>query len=333
MNRNYTIDTLRTIAALLVVLLHVAASYVTSGISNNSFDFSFWAGNVVDSFTRICVPIFVLISGMFLLGRKDTFIGFYKKRASKVLLPLIFWSVIYLIYRAIVNYGMNSNFDAVNLIKTAALGKPFYHMWYLFMLLGLYLITPLLNRIISTSSRKAVWRIALSLLLIGMVYDFFLGKKFLFIFWFISYIGYYMLGYLLKNSSTKISSTILFIIYLISGLLISILSYYTAKDFNSLYFYSYLSPFVVISSISIYILFQQIRYRENILSRISHLTFGIYLIHAGVLHALFIGKRKLDIQILENPIIAIPLEFAITFLISLLIATVLYKSKILKKTI
>ena len=85
MKRNYTIDTLRTIATLLVILLHVSAEYVTYATKHQILDTSFWIGNIIDSFSRIGVPLFVLISGMFLLGRNESFKQSYQKRASRML--------------------------------------------------------------------------------------------------------------------------------------------------------------------------------------------------------------------------------------------------------
>lgn len=336
MKRNYTIDTLRTIAILLVVLLHVSAEYVNYGMENSTYDVSFWIGNIVDSFSRICVPIFVLISGMFLIGRNENFIQFYKKRASRILIPLVIWSIIYLIYSAILSYVANNTFDIITLIKATILGKPFYHMWYLYMLIGLYLVTPILNNNISKISRKSLWIVAILLLIFGMVnssYDLILKNRPIFILWFMNYLGYFILGFLLKDYNKKTSSKSLFIMYLISGFIISILSFYTAKHFDNLYFYGYLTPFVIIASISIFMLFQQINFKENLFSKISHLTLGIYVIHAGILHAFVWGLRILDIHVFDNPIIGIPVKFGASFIISTIIASLFYKSRLLKRII
>lgn len=336
MKRNYTIDTLRAIATILVILLHVSAEYVSKGMDNENYDYSFWVGNVVDSFSRICVPIFVLISGMFLIGRNETFYESYNKRASRILTPLIFWSIIYLIYSAILSYTANNSFDIILLIKKTILGKPFYHMWYLFMLIGLYLITPIINNTILKISRKSLWTTSVLLLIFGMInsaYDSFLENSPFFILWFFNYLGYFILGFLFKDYINKISSKVLFVVYLISVMLISILSFYTAKHFDNLYFYGYLSPFVIIASLSIYMLFQQVNIRENILSRISHLTLGIFLMHAGILSAFRFALNELNINVFDNPIIGIPVKFIVTFLISLIMSFLFYKSRFLKKTI
>lgn len=334
--RNNNIDTLRTIATILVILVHIAGEYVISGISNSTYDFSFWIGNVVDSFSRICVPVFVLISGMFLLGRKETFGESYKKRASRLFIPLIFWSIIYMLYSIIKTFVSSYILDIEQIVFELMLGRPYYHMWYLFMLIGLYFIAPILNNNISIISRKNLWTTSVLLLIFGMVnstYDVFLGNRPFFILWFFNYLGYFILGFLIKDYVSRISTYILIATFFISGILISLLTYITAKYFGNMYFYGYLSPLVIIASLSIFILFQQINLRKNILSRISHLTLGIYLIHAGVLDVIGLGLNELEIYIFNNPIVGIPFKFIMTFSISLLMSYLFFKSRILKKVV
>ncbi len=336
MKRNYAIDTLRTIATLLVILLHVSGEYANKGLLDNNYNLSFWIGNILDSFSRICVPIFVLISGMFLVGRNESFKDSYKKRASRILFPLIAWTIIYLIFSATLNYISNDTIGIKSLVVSTLLGRPYYHMWYLYMIIGLYLFTPILNNSISSLSRKNLWLISIALLVFGMVntvYDTALGNKTTFILWFVNYLGYFIIGFLIKDSKINIPNRLLFVIYIVSSLIISILSYYTATLFDNFYFYDYLTPFVIIASISIFTLFLQFNIEPNFLSKMSHLSLGIYLIHAGVLTVFLLGLSKLDIHLFDNPIVGIPVKFSLTLFLSIMIANIFYKSKFLNKII
>ncbi len=337
MERNHTIDTLRTIATLMVILIHVVAGYVIIGMKNNNYyDTSFWIGNILDSFSRICVPLFVLISGRFLIGRCETFKQSYMKRTSRIFIPLIAWTLIYLVYRAILGWREDNLIEISTLFKLILLGKPFYHMWYLYMLIGLYLVTPILNNIIPKISRKNLWISSGFLLLFGIInnaYNLIIGNDPIFILWFVDYLGYFMLGFLLKDSRKKISSNFLLVLFLLNVIIISILSYYTMKNFNNLYFYGYLSPFVVISSVIFYKLFDQINLKNNILSRISHLTFGIYLIHALILNEIDLVQGTLDLNILDNPLFSIFMRFSLTLIVSTFIAYGFSKFKFFKKII
>lgn len=62
--RNY--DNLRVLATFMVVMLHVSAGYVTKNMDN--FNLYFTVGNLFDSFSRYCVPLFVMLSGAFVLS-------------------------------------------------------------------------------------------------------------------------------------------------------------------------------------------------------------------------------------------------------------------------
>lgn len=306
-------------------------------MDGNTYTSSFWISNICDSLSRICVPLFVLISGMFLIGRNETFLQSYKKRISRILVPIIVWTFIYLTYQALVNYIIDGDFGLIDLVKSLILGVPFYHMWYLYMIIGLYLCIPILNNfIIPKLSRKNLWILSCVLLAFGILnvgYNFLLDNKPIFFLWFFDYLGYFLLGYLIKDSNLKIPSQVLIGAFLISSFSISILTYFTAKNFNSFYFYEYLSPFVIVSSLSIYTLFNQISIKQNFLSKIEHLTLGVYLVHAGILSFLSLGLRGWDIHILDHSAIGIPVKFCITLFISLLISTLFYKTKYLNKII
>lgn len=320
----------------MVILIHVAVEYVNPALKTHDFDLSFWAGNITDSFSRICVPLFVMISGMFLLGRTETFRESYRKRATKILIPLIFWTIIYIVYLVALRLIANVNPDIDTLLKSVILGQPFYHMWYLYMLIGLYLVTPLINLVIPNLSRKSLWLVAIGFLLFGMVhniYNLLLENNLIFLLWFIDYLGYFLIGYLIRDCKTRISSSVLVITYLISGILISLLSYYTARQYGNFYFYSSLSPLVIIASISFFIWFRRLNLGENILSGISHLTFGIYLIHAGVLHLFGYLSDSYDVNLFDNALIGIPVKFTVALFISLGISWLFYRSRLLRRTI
>ncbi|WP_207423856.1 acyltransferase [Desertivirga brevis] len=330
MERNQSVDTLRTIATLLVLLLHASANYVIQRKAAGVYDSVFWTGNIIDSFCRLAVPIFVMISGRFLLGRSESFAISYKKRAVRVLIPLIVWCLIYLIYRLV--FLGNSNLSLPTLFK---LIQPFYHLWYLFMILGLYVITPVLNLCIEQISRRSLYYVAFAFLLIGMfltAYDLKLGNKPFFILWFINYLGYFLLGYLLVGAR-KVSLFILIIGYLVSSLLIAVLSYYTASRLNHLYFYEYLSPLVVIGALSFYKIFCQLTISKNILSNIAHLTFGVYLTHAGILDLFNRILKSRNLNFLDDPLIGIPVKFVIVLAVSLFVSAAIYKSRMLRKII
>lgn len=276
---------------ILVVLLHVAAPYASSGLENDILNTDFWIGNVLNSFSRVCVPLFVMISGAFLLGRNEPYAFFYRKRAARVLWPLVFWSGVYILYLFLMQYIGSGELQVLPVINRLLIGKPFYHLWYMYMLIGLYLITPIINRAIQSLALEELKRTAYIMLAVGFLinlWNVYFKNESIFILWFAEYIGYFLMGYVMINSQKKWSSISLLAVYGASSLLIAAMTYF----FKSPFFYNYLFPLVTVASLTIFKLFTQRSFHDNWLSRFSKLTLGVYLIHAGILDVMrLLGDR------------------------------------------
>lgn len=83
------VDLIRVIGAFLVVMAHI--SYQGGG---SAFIASYYF--VV---SRIAVPLFFMVSGFLLLQKMEPYGDFFKKRALKVFVPFIAWSVIYMLWK------------------------------------------------------------------------------------------------------------------------------------------------------------------------------------------------------------------------------------------
>lgn len=334
--RNYPIDTLRTIATILVLLIHITAYDLSFAIENKVYDLNFWIANTINSLCRISIPIFVLISGRFLIGFKEPITVFYKKRLLKVLIPLIFWSLFYAFYKFLGQYILYGNWQVKAVLESFAIGKPFYHLWYLYMLFGLYLFAPVINYLVLNLSKKNIWVVSISFIVFGFLlnlYDFIYDNKPFFLLWFVNYIGYFMLGYVMKDIKKKIPAIFLILLAVISGILIAGVSYYTHTEFNNFYFYSYLSPFVIIASLSLYKIFTQIKIKKNFFSNFAHLTFGIYLIHPLLLDLITRGYHYNNLAILDYTIVKIIVKLTLVFFIPAILAKGFLKIKGFRKII
>src|SRR5256885_496912 len=93
--RRQWMDALRVLACLAVIVLHVSASVVIDFPDVRSLHWT--VGNIGNAFTHWCVPVFVMLSGALLLSpaKQLPVTVFYRKRASRILIPLAFWSVVY----------------------------------------------------------------------------------------------------------------------------------------------------------------------------------------------------------------------------------------------
>ncbi len=101
MKRENNLDFLRVLACILVISIHVSAFFVTKFVEEPNLKFTI--GNFYDSFSRIAVPIFVLLSGRFALSdEKNINIKFYyKKIFFKIIIPTLIWSFLYFLYNYI----------------------------------------------------------------------------------------------------------------------------------------------------------------------------------------------------------------------------------------
>ena len=88
-------DNTRILAILAVIFLHVAATGVENADDLGSSQW--WIANVYDSLVRWSVPVFVMLSGALLLSgnKTESIFAFYRKRAAKLLVPLVFWSLFF----------------------------------------------------------------------------------------------------------------------------------------------------------------------------------------------------------------------------------------------
>lgn len=137
------LDLIRTAAALMVVMIHCSSPFVKSF---ETISREFVLGNFFDSISRAAVPLFVMTSGALLLDEKRQFSvkKFYGKNVRNLVLLLAFWSAFYaVLYQAVFPLVRGETADVPELIHDFIFGH--YHMWYLYMAVGLYLITPFLR--------------------------------------------------------------------------------------------------------------------------------------------------------------------------------------------
>jgi surface polysaccharide O-acyltransferase-like enzyme len=135
----------RILAIFAVIFLHVAAGVVsTEPIGSHNW----WIANFFDSLSRWCVPVFVMISGALLLNPKkqENLSEFYAKRISRILIPLISWTIIYCIWVYLGGVVKNDPVSMTFLLQSVLQGNPYYHMWFLYMIIFMYLFTPFFSK-------------------------------------------------------------------------------------------------------------------------------------------------------------------------------------------
>jgi surface polysaccharide O-acyltransferase-like enzyme len=334
------VDKARIFAVFAVIVLHVSAIVVV-GIKD-FYDLQWWFGNIYDSMVRWCVPVFVMISGALLLSeaKTESISIFYKKRILRLLTPTLFWSLFFTIWTYIQGFIQKNPPSILFLVQNLLLGKPYYHIWFLYMIAGLYLVTPFLrifvrqamtNEIISLSI-ALFWIAAINALYRGLVAN----DNILFTNWFLMYLPYFIVGHLITKIKLNISTK--FIVFFFIGCVISTaLGCFFVSIFvdlsKGLYFYDYLSITVIPMSLSVMLLFQKMNnpiINSHLTKEIANLSLGIYLIHPIVIESL----NYCGISVLKfNSLISIPAVSCLVFIISAMITWFISKNTYLSKTI
>ena len=138
-------DVLRTVAVAAVIMLHAAAVGFDGRFGARTV--SWQVCNLYDSLVRFSVPVFVMVSGMFLLNpeREYDLKKLYLSKILRIATAFLFWASFYLMVVLIVTsvQGKPSSgeYGYLYIIMQEAAGGH-YHLWFLFMIAGLYMVTP-----------------------------------------------------------------------------------------------------------------------------------------------------------------------------------------------
>lgn len=326
MKKKLFIVNLRAIALIAVVIIHVSAPFLVLDDPQNNLIWNF--GNLIDSSFRFGVPIFLMISGYLIFSKEYSSISnFLVKRLKKIILPLAFWTIIFSLVR------LKSGDDLLLIVKLLRTGV-FYHFWYVYMIIGIYLFFPILNSWVNKASKRqleyfiSIWFIS-CLISSYNLEGFFLNLDILS---FSGYMGYTVLGFYLGNFVKKGNYSLIF--YLLGALITIFGTRYLSiidNQYNEL-FYNYLSPNVILMSIGVFGLFVNLNLKNKrvqlMLSEISDYSFGIYFCHPLIL--LVLSKMKIDYMSF-GPVFGFLITTILCILLSYILIYVLRKITILKE--
>ncbi|WP_170220896.1 acyltransferase [Amycolatopsis cihanbeyliensis] len=297
--RDGRLDRLRVVAAVVVVGGH-AGSFVVNHVP--VWSGAWWPGSAAVMTPRWSVPVFVLISGALLLRgtgagapeplEAERIGAVVSRRLARIGWPLLFWSVLYLGLqlwsgsgdRRITSGGAGGVLDAI------LLGQPMYHLYYLFIAAGLYLVAPFLQvlvRGLAASGLRVLAVGCLALASLSSLVDWRVGgggANALTLF--VPFIGYFLLGHFLANirpvrhRGRWLAVGMLAALGCWGGYLLAVLSSSAAA---TEYAESFLHPVAVLAAVA---LFAGVTGGPGagagggaLAQRLSGLTLGVYLAH------------------------------------------------------
>ena len=320
---------LRFGSILLVILLHCLSGFLT--------DPSFYPLRsyklilLFNEIGRAGVPLFFMMSGYLLLNdpRTSDFSPFYKRRLSRILIPLCIWNAV---------YCLHYQKDILTFIKESLVEGCAYHLWFLYTLLGIYLLAPFLKMIVDYATRKQLWWLLILICFSGTLRPAFNMLTPLYVYLFPNlmegYVGYFLLGYLLGTApSGGKNDRWVALLATGAGMGLGVFGNYllSSSENLSLPFNTGYSLNHYLLAGGIFLLARTFRWMERPYVRsvgkvLSALTFQIYFVHVLVL------ERIAALVPDAGPILVILISFLITTGISLLLSAVLYLvSCVLKK--
>ena len=316
------IDNLRGIACLMVVMIHTTTWYVTNAhsISHVNWDIA----NILNSAARVSVPLFFMISGFLFFGERSAQPRHFIRIAS----CLGFYSAVALLYITL--------FTSINPVISLKylLQKPvFYHLWFFFAIIVIYLVSPLIQ--VKNVSGKMLLAL---MVLIGVVANSnTLSQKIDGVEWLpvnlyingdtFYYVLYGMLGRAIGMMDTQRRGLnwLCGALFILGVMVISRGTLYELQwrgNFADTW-YLYCGPMVFICAMSLLTLVKNTLNARPlpVLGFISRHSLGIYGFHALVIHAL----RTRGVELKSWPLLDIIWIFTATLVVSLFLSMLLQK--------
>ncbi|MEL7622855.1 MAG: acyltransferase family protein [Clostridiales bacterium] len=345
------LDMMRIFATFTVIVLHASAEHWLE-VPVSSYQWQVF--NIYNSFVRFNVQLFVLISGALFLDKAVSIKKLYTKNILRLLTAYIVWSSIYALVYAYFGGSLPGNSlraIVVHLVK--ALINSHYHLWFVPMIIGVYMMVPILKPITGHKDCKNICRYFLILfLLFGIL------KPSVFAFQFpyketlsnlanvinvgaaAGWLGYLVLGYYLKQYDMSRSHRNLLYLSAAAGYIFTAAasSYLSLQTGNATSFFTFsfsLSSFLSTAACFVFFKYEVAKIQLSdkliaIIGRMSKNMFGLYLIHAMVLRVLLaLGLSGLTF----NAAISVPFVSLVTFIVSYVLVELIAKIPLLNKYI
>lgn len=288
--RDWRFDALRVCMSYLVVLLHVAAYGCMTMTSHVPF--------VYDAVGRVAVPVFYMAAGAMALGRTEPLGKTWRRGLRRIVLPLAAASVAYALYRW-ASMGENP----LGVMASVVTAPAYYHLPFMYTMVELYLILPLLMAAWPRLKLKEKLLLAMVVLCLDMPQvRQALGVRFLG-----SYvIGYAMLGGALRDAVQVFpplkpawwKACVLALGYLLASARTMQLVWGDSWELGYLdeSAWVYQAPLVALAAVLIYLAVLLIPVQRlpkkaaRVLACCNALTLGIYIVHPALIDTLVYGR-------------------------------------------
>lgn len=286
-------DILRILAMIFLVIRHSATA---------TFEFvemlstNWWVSNIYGSLSAWMIPVFMMISGAsFLEPRRNvTPKKLYQKNIVRMLSAFAFWTVFYAVYNIVSGQDLHNDFVTM-------IFEGHFHLWFIPMIIGMYMLTPLLRPV--AENKKALISITIvtgltgviipTLQDLGLFFDNTLFTGLNHFGFFSAYVCFFFMGYLFHNVSIgKEGRALIYVLGIAATIIIFIGTYVlTVKDnYHNEDMQADNNLFTAVQGIALFVFFKEklkdVEFKEStqkFILDISGLTFGVYMVHVVLL--------------------------------------------------
>lgn len=267
------LDVIRIVAMLLVVACHCFGDVT---------DVSPELISLLTYLEMPCIGLFLAISGALLLPVKSSTDDFLRRRLTKIIIPTVFWSVVYMM--------LGNRLTIINIIGVVFRPVGDVVLWFVYMIIGLYLLSPVISPWLERVSKKELQMYLLlwSVTLCFPIFDNWIITDSSFAGWayyFSGYIGYFVLGFYLRKYGMSLKNATLIYFALLGIMAVVKIRFHWIELYSVFWFTSIFGAGGVVFYWSVLK-----RISENIsgprliktITGISGLVFGIYFVHIGL---------------------------------------------------
>lgn len=291
MSRDLSLDLIRLLACLMVIMMHAPMpAELTAATPTSAFL------TTLTYLTEPCIGLFFMVSGALLLPVKAEYnaFSFLRKRLGKVVAPTLVWTAFYMV----VNVLGGGDLQLKTILSIPFCRQGHGVLWFMYTLVGLYLLAPLVSPFLARASRKelelylSLWCVTLFFPLLRLwleVDEQTTGA----LYYFTGFAGYFLLGHYLQRYGERIGWGVAAVAMAFGVVLPNLFKLaHVEMDYGSVFWY--LSPSVMSMCVFWWVVLKKLSLKLHFsakavrgLSLLSSLSFGVYLVHIFLMRRVF----------------------------------------------
>ena len=326
-------DLVRVIAIFAVIVVHTSGTLyrVTAPVTS----FNWQVSNVYSTMGKFSICIFMMVSGLLFLNPKKNIEikSLYRKNILRIVSAFIFWSLAYALFGLWVKIGTNGFSGSYIHDFFIDVVNGNYHMWFCYMIIGIYMIVPFL-RLICSDEKLMKYFLILSIIMASIIpvvqllpdavsqpLGIVVGQ--LRVTLVMGWVGIFVLGYYLSycniTRKAEITSYVLGILSLVFTIIVNgVMSVRNGQSYEPLYDLTNIN--ILLTAIAVFIYFRlhvsKVDFSERskkFILLLSECSFGVYFIHVFMI---IMFQQYALAQKLYNAVIAVPVLSAGVFILS-----------------